>query len=106
MSLLPSPSKSPRPWMCQSLGTAAWTTPPSALTPQAVHLPDVDRSAVVTPEKVTLPIAVEVAEALDVPVVGDESVRGGAFGFDRQAIHLPEIDRPAVVAPRSEESRG
>src|SRR4029453_15584974 len=33
MSLFPSPSKSPTPWMCQSLGTAAWTTPPSPLFP-------------------------------------------------------------------------
>src|SRR6266511_1851474 len=69
--------------------------------PQAIHLPDVDRSAVVTPEKVALPIAVEVADALDVPVVGDWRVRHAAFGFDRQAIHLPEVDLSAVVAPEN-----
>ena len=67
--------------------------------PQAVHLPDVDRSAVVAPEKVALPITVEVADALDMPVVGDWRVRHAAFVFDSQAIHLPEIDRPAVVPP-------
>jgi hypothetical protein len=50
--------------------------------PQAIHLPDVDRSVVVAPEKVALPITVEVADALDVVVVGDRIVRGSALGKD------------------------
>jgi hypothetical protein len=50
---------------------------------QAIHLPDVDLPAVVAPENVAVAVTVEVADALDVPVVGDWSVRSAAFGFDR-----------------------
>src|SRR6266540_2702736 len=68
---------------------------------QAIHLPDVDLPAVVTPENVALPVSIEVADALDVPVVGNWSVHDTAFGFDRLAIHLPEVDLSAVVAPEN-----
>jgi hypothetical protein len=54
----------------------------------------------VAPEKVALPIAVDVTDALNVPIVGDGSVHHGALAFDLQAIHLPEINRPVVVAPQ------
>src|SRR5439155_24291599 len=67
----------------------------------AIHLPDVHPIAVVAPENVALAIAVEVADALNVPVIANWSVRHIAFGFDPQAIHLPEVDLPAVVAPKN-----
>ena len=68
--------------------------------PQAVHLPDIDlAAAVLTPENVALAVTVEVADVLDVPVVGDESVRDAALRLDPLAIHLPDVDLPAVVAP-------
>src|SRR5215211_3436227 len=46
---------------------------------QAIHLPGVDLPAVVAPENVALAITVEVADVLDVPVVGNRSVRDAAF---------------------------
>src|SRR6266511_2792854 len=69
--------------------------------PQAIHLPDVDLSAVVAPEHVVVAVAVEVAGALNVPVTGNWSMRHAAFALDPQAIHLPEIDLPAVVTPEN-----
>src|SRR6266511_197295 len=68
---------------------------------QPIHLPEIDLPAVLAPQNVALPITVEVADALDVVVVGNRSVRDRAFCFDVQAIHLPEIDLPAVVAPEN-----
>ena len=50
---------------------------------RALHLPDIDLpTAVLTPENVAVAVAVEIANALDMPVVGDRSVRDSAFRFD------------------------
>jgi hypothetical protein len=64
----------------------------------AIHLPDIDlAAAVLTPENVAVAIAVEVTDALDVPVVGDESVLDSALRLNLLAGHLPEIDLAAAV---------
>src|SRR6266581_4398379 len=86
---------------CQSLPDRSVHDGAFGFDLQAIHFPDVDLPAVVAPEKVALPITVEVAEALDMPVVGNWRVRHAAFGLDRQAIHLPEVDLSAVVAPEN-----
>src|SRR5262249_25685673 len=66
----------------------------------AVHLPQINLPAVVSPKDVARKIRVEVAGALDMPVGGDGSVRDRAPRVDAQAIHFPEIDLPVVVAPK------
>jgi hypothetical protein len=46
----------------------------------AIHLPEIAlAAAVLTPENVAVAIAIEVTDALDVPVVGDRSVRDSAL---------------------------
>src|SRR2546421_256169 len=66
----------------------------------AIHLPDIDlAAAVLTPENVAVAIAVEIADALDVPIGGDRSVRHSALVCHRLAIHLPDIDLAAAVLP-------
>src|SRR5512132_2719080 len=64
----------------------------------AIHLPDIDLvAAVLTPENVAVAIAIEVTDALDVPIGGDRSVRDSALRLNLLAIHLPDIDLPAAV---------
>src|SRR2546429_646897 len=66
----------------------------------AIHLPDIDlAAAVLPPEKVAVAIAVEIADALDVPIVGDWGVRDSALRLNLLAIHLPDIDLAAAVLP-------
>src|SRR5207253_9029497 len=69
--------------------------------PHAIHLPEIDLPAIVAPEHVVVAVAVEVAGALNVPIVGNWRVRGSAPAYDLQAIHLPELDLPTVVAPEN-----
>src|SRR2546430_7613027 len=68
---------------------------------QAIHLPDIDLPIVVAPENVAVAVAVLRADALDMPIAGDRSVRDDAFRFNVQADHLPDVDLPAVVAPQN-----
>src|SRR6266545_2904875 len=70
---------------------------------RALHLPDIDLpTAVLTPENVAVAVAVEVANALDMPVVRDRSVHHAPFPRDLQAVHLPDIDLPtAVLTPEN-----
>jgi hypothetical protein len=64
------------------------------------HLPDIDlAAAVLTPENVAVAIAVEIADALDVPIGGDWGVRDSALRLNLLAIHLPDIDLAAAVLP-------
>ena len=64
----------------------------------AIHLPDIDlAAAVLPPEKVAVEVAVEVADARDVPIGGDWGVRDSALRLNLLAIHLPDIDLAAAV---------
>src|SRR2546430_14878147 len=64
----------------------------------AIHLPDIDlAAAVLTPENVAVAIAVEIVDALDVPIASDRSVRDSALRLNLLAIHLPDIDLAAAV---------
>src|SRR2546421_538323 len=64
----------------------------------AIHLPEIDlAAAVLTPENVAVAIAVEIVDALDVPIASDRSVRDSALRLNLLAIHLPDIDLAAAV---------
>jgi hypothetical protein len=73
---------------------------PLAYDLQAVHLPEIDLPAVVAPKNVAVAVGVEVAAALNVPIVGDQSVRNAAFGGGLKTRHAPDVELAAVVAPK------
>ena len=68
MSALPSPLKSPTPSIVQSSADAERRA--EAADAGAVHEPDGDEARGVPPQDVGLAVAVEVADALDRPVLG------------------------------------
>jgi hypothetical protein len=53
---------------------------------QAIHLPDIDLAAtVLPPENVAVAVAVEIVDALDVPIASDRSVRDSALRLNLSA---------------------
>jgi hypothetical protein len=68
---------------------------------KAIHLPEIDLPAVVPPKNVALAVAVEIAAALDVPIVGYRRVRHTAFAIGLQTVHVPEIDLSSFMTPEN-----
>jgi hypothetical protein len=66
MSLFPSASK-------PVVGDWSVRGSPLRFDRLAIHLPEIDLPAVVAPENVVVAVAVEVAGALNVPVIGNWS---------------------------------
>ena len=86
MSALPSPPKSAVPSMCHSVPTTPKLGVGSDL--RAVHQPGGDRAVVGAPEHVARAVAVEIGDAVDVPLGAD--VPRLVLDCDLRAVHLRE----------------
>src|SRR5204862_44013 len=64
---------------------------------RTIHVPGYHRSIVIAPQNVAALIAVEIARADDMPIVGGATDHVG--GADRGTVHLPGYDRAGIVAP-------